>query len=101
MENYYTFSVEKWSKIIVWIRTWYRGHKPEDVVGAIKGITTSTSVTEEGYAADATTVAALNNSLCNIGLEFDFQITSDIVHNELDVPIDLIISENEFIKIKI
>lgn len=42
-----------------------------------------------------------NNSLCNIGLAFDFQITSDIVHNELDVPIDLIISENEFIKIKI
>lgn len=29
----------------------------------IKGITTSTSVTETGYAADATTVAALNTNL--------------------------------------
>ena len=34
-------------------------------VGAIKGITTSTSATETGYAADATTVAALNQSLGN------------------------------------
>lgn len=35
----------------------------ETKVGAIKGITTSTDVTEEGYAADATTVAALNYNL--------------------------------------
>lgn len=35
----------------------------ETKVGAIKGITTSTDVTEEGYAADATTVAALNSNL--------------------------------------
>lgn len=34
-------------------------------VGAIKGITTSTSATETGYAADATTVAALNQSFAN------------------------------------
>lgn len=39
------------------------GDNMETKVGAIKGITTSTSVTEEGYAADATTVAALNESL--------------------------------------
>ena len=39
------------------------GNTVQNNVGAIKGITTTTSVTEEGYAADATTVAALNNSL--------------------------------------
>ena len=44
------------------------GDTMETKVGAIKGITTSTNVTEEGYAADATTVAALNDSLG--GLEF-------------------------------
>ena len=42
------------------------GNTVQNNVGAIKGITTSTSVTEEGYAADATTVAALNNSLSKI-----------------------------------
>ena len=44
------------------------GDNMETKVGAIKGITTSTEVTEEGYAADATTVAALNSSLG--GLKF-------------------------------
>ena len=44
------------------------GDNMETKVGAIKGITTSTSVTEEGYAADATTVAALNESLDNINI---------------------------------
>ena len=39
------------------------GDNMETKVGAIKGITTSTNVTEEGYAADATVVAALNDSL--------------------------------------
>lgn len=39
------------------------GNTVQNNLGAIKGITTSTSVKEEGYAADATTVAALNNSL--------------------------------------
>lgn len=39
------------------------GETVQTKVGAIKGITTSTSVTETGYAADATTVAALNQSL--------------------------------------
>ena len=42
------------------------GNTVQNNLGAIKGITTSTSVTEEGYAADATTVAALNNNLTNI-----------------------------------
>lgn len=35
----------------------------ENKVGAIKGITTSLVATEEGYAADATTVASLNSNL--------------------------------------
>lgn len=39
------------------------GKTVQTKVGAIKGITTSTSATETGYAADATTVAALNQSL--------------------------------------
>lgn len=39
------------------------GKTAQTKVGAIKGITTSTSATETGYAADATTVAALNQSL--------------------------------------
>lgn len=42
------------------------GKTAQTKVGAIKGITTSTSATETGYAADATTVAALNQSLGNI-----------------------------------
>ena len=42
------------------------GDTMETKVGAFKGITTSTNVTEEGYAADATTVAALNSSLGNV-----------------------------------
>jgi hypothetical protein len=35
----------------------------ETKVGAVKGITTSTNVTEKGYAADATVVKELNDSL--------------------------------------
>lgn len=41
------------------------GNTVQNNLGAIKGITTSTSVTETGYAADATTVAALNESSAN------------------------------------
>ena len=47
------------------------GDTMETKVGAIKGITTSTSVTEEGYAADATVVAALNESLGGVQLGID------------------------------
>ena len=45
------------------------GNTVQNNLGAIKGITTSTSVTEEGYAADATTVAALNNSLIQVTIQ--------------------------------
>lgn len=44
------------------------GKTAQTKVGAIKGITTSTNTKETGYAADATTVAALNQSLGNLHL---------------------------------
>lgn len=47
------------------------GKTAQTKVGAIKGITTSTSATETGYAADATTVAALNQSLGNLKIDFN------------------------------
>ena len=47
------------------------GDTMETKVGAIKGITTSTEVTEEGYAADATVVAALNSSLGGLDIRFN------------------------------
>ena len=51
------------------------GNTVQNNLGAIKGITTSTSVAEEGYAADATTVAALNNSL---GIYKELSVTTDV-----------------------
>ena len=42
------------------------GTDVETKVGAIKGITTSTNVSETGYAADAKTVSELNQSLTQI-----------------------------------
>lgn len=49
------------------------GKTAQTKVGAIKGITTSTNTKETGYAADATTVAALNQSLDNINDKNTFQ----------------------------
>lgn len=42
------------------------GTDVETKVGAIKGITTSTNVSETGYAADAKTVSEINQSLTNV-----------------------------------
>ena len=42
------------------------GKTAETKLGAIKGITTSTSVTETGYAADAKTVSEINQSLVSM-----------------------------------
>ena len=42
------------------------GTDVETKVGAIKGITTSTNVSETGYAADAKTVSEINQSLTKI-----------------------------------
>lgn len=49
------------------------GKTAQTKVGAIKGITTSTSAKETGYAADATTVAALNQSLGNLSNKQDWK----------------------------
>lgn len=49
------------------------GKTAQTKVGAIKGITTSTSAKETGYAADATTVAALNQSLGDLSNKQDWK----------------------------
>lgn len=49
------------------------GKTAQTKVGAIKGITTSTNTKETGYAADATTVAALNQSLGNLSNKQDWK----------------------------
>ena len=48
------------------------GKTAETKLGAIKGITTSTSVTETGYAADAKTVSEINQSLAKLESALDF-----------------------------
>lgn len=59
-----------WHRISFWTHAndveFNDGKTAQTKVGAIKGITTSTNTKETGYAADATTVAALNQSLDNI-----------------------------------
>lgn len=56
-----------WHRISFWTHAndveFEDGKTAQTKVGAIKGITTSTNTKETGYAADATTVAALNQSL--------------------------------------
>ena len=61
------------------------GDTMETKVGAFKGITTSTNVTEEGYAADATTVAALNDSLG--GLSFGVDSEGNYGYYKYDEPV--------------
>ena len=53
------------------------GKTAETKLGAIKGITTSTSVTETGYAADAKTVSEINQSLDITSKVFLFSISED------------------------
>ena len=60
------------------------GETAETKLGAIKGITTSTSVTETGYAADAKTVSEINQSLKSI---------LDITYTNIDS--DTYLSNNE------
>ena len=59
-----------WHRISFWTHAndveFNDGKTAQTKVGAIKGITTSTNTKETGYAADATTVAALNQSLGNL-----------------------------------
>lgn len=66
-----------WHRISFWTHAndveFNDGKTAQTKVGAIKGITTSTSATETGYAADATTVAALNQSLSNLSNKQDWK----------------------------
>lgn len=58
---------KKWERYGLWNRgkdtECEDGNTVETKVGAIKGITTSTNVSETGYAADAKTVSEINQSL--------------------------------------
>ena len=60
-------STKAWDKIAFWTTAKSvdaaDGSNLETKVGAIKGITTSTSTTTKGYAADATVIKTLNDSL--------------------------------------
>lgn len=64
----YTDAVNKvWQRISFWHKAsdceFDDGQTAQTKVGAIKGITTSTSVTETGYAADMTTVKNLQTQI--------------------------------------
>lgn len=63
---------KKWQRISFWHKAsdceFNDGKTAEEKLGAIKGITTDLNVTVPGYAADATRVSELNNSLG--GLQF-------------------------------
>lgn len=71
--RYYRQCVDKenkqWERYGLWNRgkdtECEDGNTVETKVGAIKGITTSTNVSETGYAADAKTVSEINQSLAN------------------------------------
>jgi len=66
------------------------GTDVETKVGAIKGITTSTNVSETGYAADAKTVSEINQSLTDIGeCEILGQTSSTSESNQIELPDDI------------
>lgn len=66
-----------WHRISFWTHAndveFNDGKTAQTKVGAIKGITTSTNTKETGYAADATTVAALNQSLNDFSNKQDWK----------------------------
>lgn len=70
-----------WQRISFWHKAsdceFDDGSTAQTKVGAIKGITTSTSVTETGYAADMTTVKGLQTQIdelnSNLGKELIFE----------------------------
>ncbi len=41
-----------------------------------------------------------NKSFANIGFSFNFQIANELIHNENDIPVDVILTENNSIIIK-
>lgn len=65
---------KKWERYGLWNRgkdtECEDGNTVETKVGAIKGITTSTNVSETGYAADAKTVSEIKQSLANGKIKF-------------------------------
>ena len=76
-----------WQRISFWHKAsdceFDDGSTAQTKVGAIKGITTSTSVTETGYAADMTTVKGLqtqidelNSNLGNLVYKLNVQLSS-------------------------
>lgn len=82
---------KKWQRISFWHKAsdceFNDGKTAEEKLGAIKGITTDLNVTVPGYAADATRVSELNNSLngCSLeqeGTEF-FIVGADSVRKKL------------------
>lgn len=82
---------KKWQRISFWHKAsdceFNDGKTAEEKLGAIKGITTDLNVTVPGYAADATRVSELNNSLNGCFFEqegTDFYITgADSVRKKL------------------
>lgn len=72
-----------WHRISFWTHAndveFNDGKTAQTKVGAIKGITTSTNTAETGYAADATTVTTLNQSVTELNqslgnLKTDFNL---------------------------
>lgn len=59
-----------WHRISFWTHAndveFNDGKTAQTKVGAIKGITTSTNTQETGYAADATTITTLNQSVAGL-----------------------------------
>lgn len=72
---------KKWERYGLWNRgkdtECEDGNTVETKVGAIKGITTSTNVSETGYAADAKTVSEINQSLANGKIKFGIDLSGN------------------------
>ncbi len=64
-----------WHRISFWTHAndveFNDGKTAQTKVGAIKGITTSTNTQETGYAADATTITTLNQSVAGLNQSVD------------------------------
>lgn len=69
------------------------GKTAETKLGAIKGITTSTSVTETGYAADAKTVSKINQSLDGVKI-YAIDNIDEFYYNPNKLGIGYLIQDN-------
>lgn len=74
-----------WQRISFWHKAsdceFDDGSTAQTKVGAIKGITTSTSVTETGYAADMTTVKGLQTQIDELNSNLSKQISFKKLHS--------------------